>query len=288
MNKQLFKLEHKSILFQSLFEIQIPLSEYSFSNLFLFRAAHNYHIIDIDGDLFISGVTYDNKTYIMPTTTISLSNDKYFQKLIDLLKNHDYIFPIPDEWLCFFPESEFTRISNDDDTDYIYNIEKFRNYAGRKLHSKKNLLNQFIYNYTPSMERFTKENIHIALDLLDMWQSESGIKKNETDYTPCVEAIENFEELKLCGGIFKADEKPAGFLIGEEINSEMYGIHFAKGLKSIKGISQYMFSQCSEIHIGMYKYINLEQDMGKENLRITKSSYLPDTMAKKYRISLKK
>ena len=259
-----------------------------FSNLFLFRTAHNYHILDIDGDLFVSGVTYDGKSYIMPTITISLSNERYLQKLIELLKSHDYIFPIPEEWLYLFPESEFIRISNDVDTDYIFNIDKFRNYAGRKLHSKKNLLNQFVNNYTPSMERFSKDNIHIALDLLDIWQSESGSGKNETDYIPCVEAIENFEKLKLCGGIFKADDKPVGFLIGEEINSEMYGIHFAKGLKSIKGISQYMFSRCSEIHIEMYKYINLEQDMGKENLRNTKTSYLPDTMAKKFRISFKK
>ena len=35
-----------------------------------------------------------------------------------------------------------------------------------------------------------------------------------------------------------------------------------------------------------YKYINFEQDLGKDTLRQAKSTYYPDEMRKKYRVAL--
>jgi hypothetical protein len=92
----------------------------------------------------------------------------------------------------------------------------------------------------------------------------------------------------LCGGIYYADGEPAGFVLGEEVNEETFVLHFAKGRTKFKGVYQYMFNTFAKILPPKYKYLNLEQDLDKENLRVFKSSYVPDAMIKKARVKLRK
>ena len=48
------------------------LSEYSFTNAYLFRKPHNYQVAESDGCTFLYGVTYDNKTYMMPVCPLEI------------------------------------------------------------------------------------------------------------------------------------------------------------------------------------------------------------------------
>ena len=88
------------------------------------------------------------------------------------------------------------------------------------------------------------------------------------------------------GSITPTDE-PAGFVLGEELNETTFVLHFAKARTKFKGIYQYMFNNFAKILPPKYKYLNLEQDLDKENLRVFKSSYVPDVMLKKARVRLK-
>jgi hypothetical protein len=49
-----------------------------------------------------------------------------------------------------------------------------------------------------------------------------------------------------------------------------------------------MFNNFAKILPQKYRYLNLEQDLDKENLRIFKSSYVPHALLRKARVSLKK
>ncbi len=114
------------------------------------------------------------------------------------------------------------------------------------------------------------------------------MKVEETDYRPCLEALDRYEELVLCGGIYYATDEPAGFVLGEELNPETFVLlHFAKAQTMFKGIYQYLFNNFAKILPPPYKYLNLEQYLDKENLRIFKSSYVPDLLLKKTRVKLK-
>jgi hypothetical protein len=48
-----------------------------------------------------------------------------------------------------------------------------------------------------------------------------------------------------------------------------------------------MFNDTAKKLQSRYKYLNLEEDMGNKNLRRTKSSYGPELLLKKYRVSVK-
>lgn len=229
-------LRHKELLYEKLKAIDIPISEYSFPNAYLFRNAHNYEVL-VDKDIFLRGRTYDGYTYLMPTRA---PRDTDVQYLKEMMRTVAFLFPVSEAWLPFFPADDF----------------------------------QFHY-----MEQ--------ALFILDSWQSDAGLSANQTDFLACREALKLYDELALCGGIYYADGEPAGFVAGEELNPETFALHFAKARKKFKGVYQYMFNSFAKILPPKYWFLNFEQDLDKEPLRIAKTSYTPDSMLKKFRVTVK-
>ena len=277
-------LKHKDLLSQRLKNITVPLSEYTFPNLYLFRKNHDYDVI-IDGEVFIRGRTYDGHVYLMPTVDVRTLD---VAALKALMASVDFLFPIPEEWLSAFSPERFDITFAEGDADYLYTVEKMSTYAGRKLHKKRNLMKQFNELYTSEARPLTNEHLDQARAVLDGWLVETGLDAEQTDYGPCREAIDRYEELVLCGGMYYAEGEPAGFVLGEEVNDETYVLHFAKALTKFKGVYQFMFNNFAKILPPKYKYLNLEQDLDKENLRIFKSSYVPDAMVKKARVMLRR
>ncbi|PIQ89129.1 MAG: hypothetical protein COV72_04880 [Candidatus Omnitrophica bacterium CG11_big_fil_rev_8_21_14_0_20_42_13] len=283
MPEEKLTIEHLELLYPRFKKMRSPISEYSFSNLYLFRRIHDYKVIH-DGDIFIKGVSYDKKNFLMPTEDLRSSD---FGKLKKYLARADFLFPVPEEWLSIFNKEEFDVSSMDSESDYMYSTDKISSYRGSKLHKKRNLLKQFLALYKYEACPLTNERLSDARIILDAWQESTRESRDDNDYYACGEALELYEELILCGGIYYAQNQPAGFIIGEELNSETFVIQFAKANIKFKGIYQYMYNTFAKILPAKYKYLNFEQDMGKEALRIAKSSYLPDIMLKKYRVSLR-
>lgn len=289
MNKEKLLLKHGEIISGKLADIDTALSEYSFANLYLFRGKHDYYLIDDNGNLFLSGVTYDDKTFLMPLRDLSeAGNETYFAELIEKSAGYDMIYPIPENWLDTFPSDAFEVSYVENDSDYLYEIEKIASYSGRKLHAKRNLVAQFLRYYKVEILPINKENVPLAIEVLNKWQSESGSDKEQTDFIPCLEALRNMETLNQNGQIFLIDGVPKGFIFGEQYNKEYCVVHFAKADISVKGIYQYMFSVFAQANKEMQcRFINFEQDLGKEGLRATKRSYYPIKLLHKYRIAVK-
>lgn len=276
-------IKHRELLFERLRQITVPIAEYSFPNLYLFRDSHEYEII-IDREVFIKGISYDGHAYIMPTRAVYHMEHDYLRTMMN---DVEFLFPIPEEWLSYFDGGMYDFSYKTGDTDYIYAVEKISTYSGRKLHGKRNLMKQFLRNYKHDVVPLTVEHREEAKDILETWKKESSREVAETDYYPCLEALEKSEELMLCGVIYYAEHKPVGFILGEEINSETFIVHFAKAIRKFKGIYQFMFNSFARILPVTYTYLNFEQDLEQAALRIAKSSYVPDRMVKKLRVSLR-
>lgn len=283
MRSEKLRIEHKGLLVPRLKAVKTSLSEYTFPNLYLFRANHDYEVM-IDKEVFIRGRSYDDRTYIMPTSDVRRIGTAYLK---DLMRAVEFLFPIPEEWLPAFDPAEFDVTFAEGDADYVYTVEKMSTYRGRHLHKKRNLLKQFLELYTHNAQPLTNDRLDEARFILDDWLKTSEMNVDETDYRPCLEALDRYEELVLCGGIYYANDEPAGFVLGEELNPETFVLHFAKARTKFKGVYQYLFNNFAKILPPSYKYLNLEQDLDKENLRVFKSSYVPDLLLKKARVRLK-
>ncbi|MFA5160036.1 MAG: phosphatidylglycerol lysyltransferase domain-containing protein [Candidatus Omnitrophota bacterium] len=274
-------LEHKDLLHDRLKNAGSFFSEYSFANLYLFRGVHDYHVITFPEGIFISGKAYDGSRFLMPTEEL---REAQADAVLGLLKDGEFLFPVPEERLPVFEGKNVSRGFSEDDSDYVYTAEKLSTYKGQKLHGQKNLLNQFLSRYTPEARPLTQDRMNDAREVLEVWQKDVGEEKTATDYFPCREAFEHYDELVLCGGIYYVEGEAAGFIIGEEIRPDMFALHFAKGKRKFKGLYQYIYNQFAKILPKKYAFLNFEQDLGKLALRIAKSSYDPDRVLKKFRV----
>lgn len=283
MKSEKLDFHHKELLYEKLRKIHEPASEYSFSNLYLFRKTHDYEVI-FDKDIFIKGKTHDGKIFLMPTSEISSMDINYIK---EMAQSAEFLFPIPERHLSKFDPNEFEYSFNEGDSDYIYTIEKMRLYPGRHLQNKRNLLKQFVRDYESQAVPLTQDKINDAIAILEQWQKDVEQPPEDTDYFPCLEALQKYDEVVLCGYIYYVNGEPGGFVMGEEINPEMFVLHFAKGKKIYKGLYQYMYNSFANILPDKYKFLNFEQDLGKLALKIAKSSYIPDMMIKKYLVRLK-
>jgi len=278
------RFTHRDLLYERLRTVDTQIAEYSFSNLYLFRDTHEYEVI-LDKELFVKGLSYDGYRYLMPTRIVG---DLQLAYLKSLLAEVDFLFPIPENWLSYFSDTEFSSGYRDGDMDYIYTVDRMSTYHGRALHKKRNLLKQFLKCYKHVAASLSEDRREAALFILQEWQSETGLDIAQTDYLPCREALNLSEQLMLCGGIFYADDEPAGFVLGEQMGTETFVLHFAKARKKFRGVYQYMFNNFARILPAKYRYLNFEQDIDRDSLRSAKASYAPDYMLKKFRVSLRK
>jgi len=260
----------------------LQISDYTFANIYLFRNISNYEFMTMDCGLFVSGQNKQKQSYAM------LLNDPRgcdIQIFNNILNQQRFLFPVPQEWLSFFHEDKFIISCDEGDSDYIYLTEKMAGFKGKQYVRHRNHLNQFLSLFVPESEPISTKNSQDAMIVLQEWQNNSELAPDKTDSEQCSEALQKFSGLALWGTIYYIDSKPAGFIIGEALNKDTFCLHFAKASTKYHGIYEFMFNDTAQRLQSQYKYLNLEEDMGDKNLRRTKSSYGPELLLKKYRIS---
>jgi hypothetical protein len=275
-------LKHRDCLKDRFGQMNLQISDYTFANLYLFRNISNYEFMTMDCGLFVSGQNKQKQHYVMPLNDPRCCDIQTFN---DILNQQRFFFPIPQEWLSFFPEDKFIISCDDSDSDYIYLTEKMASFKGKQYVRHRNHLNQFLSLFVPESEPISANNSHDAMIVLQEWQNNSKLAPDKTDSGQCSEALQKFSGLALWGTIYYIDSKPAGFIIGEALNKDTFCLHFAKASTKYHGIYEFMFNDTAQRLQSQYKYLNLEEDMGDKNLRRTKSSYGPELLLKKYRIS---
>jgi hypothetical protein len=170
-----------------------------------------------------------------------------------------------------------------DNFDYLYRREEMVSLSGRKLHKKKNLVNQFLRNNACVVEPLLAGRVDDALAILEAWRHQQG---SPGDYAAAREALENMESLQLCGGIFYVNDEPVAYSLGEELaQGRMWVTHFEKAVARdrYKGIYQYINQAFVSRLPEKYELVNREQDLGDPGLRQAKESYKPVGFVKKYR-----
>lgn len=277
-------LAHQPFLSARFRQLNLFISDYTFANVYLFRNISRYEILTKDCGSFISAHNYQNQNYVMP---LDNPQDCSADTLRQLLANGSFFYPIPEEWLSFFPEKEFCRSFSDSESDYIYLTANMASFAGKHYTRHRNHLNQFLGAYKPVARHLSPDTMPDGLKILHQWQDECVIVASKTDFSVCEEALRQFSELALWGTVYYIDQEPAGFIIGEALNAETFCLHFAKASKAYHGIYEFMFNDTAKQLESQYKYLNLEEDMGNKNLRRTKSSYGPERILKKYRVCLR-
>lgn len=183
--------------------------------------------------------------------------------------------------------ARFCYSSDAGDSDYIYLRSELASLSGKAFHKKKNHFSKFVRTY-PDYKYYEIGacNIYDAQKVADAWYYEHLQDEDASqlaEYKAIKEALENFKELGLIGGIIYVNDSPCAMTIASKINENTVDVHFEKavGEYALNGGYAAINKLFSEKLDGV-TWLNREEDIGIEGLRKAKLSYRPKIMLKKY------
>lgn len=166
--------------------------------------------------------------------------------------------------------------------DYLCSREDLVNLNGDKFKSKRASCNYFIKNNKFNVFNYSGHFKKACFELFDLWHSQRLENNEENIYQGMIEdsrkclevALNDFAKLNLRGLVVGVGQEVKGFTFGYEINPDIFCVLFEITDLSIKGLAQFIFREFSNTLKG-YKYINIMDDSGLENLKRVKLSYRP-------------
>ncbi len=177
-------------------------------------------------------------------------------------------------------------IYSEDWDDYLYNAEDMVNLRGRKYNGQRNHINKFKKLYPDyRFETINADNAETAKEFTLRFFHSIGKRNDVSDIEEkqLTEQFENWEIYKQHGGILFIGDSVVGISVGELVGDTLI-IHTEKADTSYEGAYP-MLTNCFAKAFAAderCKYINREEDCGEEGLRISKRSYHPVQMIKKY------
>lgn len=268
-----------------------PLSDFNFSNLFIWRFAREISYCLID-EFLILKTCYPNSTpyFFYPFSLGEREREERKAVLEVLLTSYpNTTFKSlsqsqAQELEEFFPK-RFSIAPNRDRFDYVYSIPELIALSGRKYHKKKNHLNKFLQTYPNFVfESITPSNAQEVQSVYERWYEDNPNKDEalESEKMGIFSSLQNLTSLSLIGGLIRIDGEIVAFALGEAVDEESVVMHIEKANTSIQGIYQAINQQFLENAFSSYLWVNREEDLGIEGLRKAKLSYQPHFLLEKY------
>lgn len=265
-------------------QLRAGLSEFTFSNIWLFRHTYDYHLSRFaEGQYILTGTKRGKSFFSCPWGLPEKS------VVDELFSKHDYLKNLNAAQVeaCGAQLAEWGyEVREDrDNWDYLYDSREMATLEGKKFHKKRNHIHQFQAAYPTGFEgrdmdssdRDTQE----TLELLARWQAP---REDKSDYLPSKDAIIHRDELELKGRIWTLNGQTVAFAQGEPTANGAFTIHFEKAMGELRGIYQTIFLDWANLLKETWPLINREQDLGEPGLRQAKETYRPVDFVRKYQV----
>jgi len=282
------------IIFNSYFTKHQPeISEYTFTNLYMWRKHYQFRWTVYNDQLILISPKEPNKLTVFPLMGDDLMTS--LEYLIDLSKKSNLELE-----LIRFPESNLktfkkTGISHEiieerGNWDYVYDRNDLVNLPGKKYANLRKKLNRFKRQFQWSYESLNEFSIESILNMQDEWCGIRACYDDESlneENLGIHEIFTNWKDLKFEGGVIKVDGKIVAYTLGEMLNKETIVVHVEKANPEFNGAYQAVAQQFYYKLDESIKFINREQDLGSPNLRKAKEQYHPIRFVKKYSVKIK-
>jgi len=287
-----FSLEEKPLLEEAFLKFPPVISEFTFTNLFIWRQAYQLRISHLRNSIFLLSDRGDRSFFFPPIG----EGDRVesFRVLLHYLQERG-ISPK----IARTPESMVAQIDwkengmradlDRDQSDYIYLVEDLIKLEGRKYHRKRNHIKQFKEKYSYQYLSLTPEWISECLRLETEWcdlRHCEVVPGLANESVAIKEALTYFDQLNMKAGAILIDGRLEAFTLGEPLNPETVVIHIEKANPAFEGLYPTINQAFLENQWSEYPFVNREQDLGEEGLRRAKESYFPHHMIHKYTITL--
>jgi RimJ/RimL family protein N-acetyltransferase len=167
--------------------------------------------------------------------------------------------------------------------DYIYSGESMRGFSGRKFNGQRNHINFFLKNYPDAVfEPFSNSDKAEIAAFLEEWRVKYIPKKsadaaNELGLDEKFIAKANLDFYRT--GCVRVNGKIIAISLAEKAFGTLI-VHIEKAFRDYGGVNVYMVREFARTY--PTEYVNREDDMADEGLRISKTQYRPAELAGKY------
>ena len=285
-------LQEKSSLDKAFAQFPPVISEFTFTNLFIWRHAYRPKISRLGNLLCLLSEQGKNSFFFPPIGGGDVI--ECFQSLLQYLAGKGALPKI-----ARVPESVVTQIDwkassmkaepDRSQCDYVYLVQDMVDLKGRKYHRKRNHIKQFQEKYSCQYIPLTPEWVPQCLQLQAEWCDLRNCEVNpglHNESLATKEAFTHFEEIGVRGGAILINGKVEAFTLGDPLNPETIVIHLEKANPAYEGLYPTINQAFLKYEGSGFTYVNREQDLGEEGLRKAKESYFPHHMVNKYTISL--
>jgi hypothetical protein len=214
-------------------------------------------------------------------------------ELSDMIRNSGYagnFVSVPEKYTEAHPaiNDRFESVLDEGNSDYLYLSEELAVLSGKKLQKKKNLISQFKRNHSSyRTEMFSDKHIKLCVGLALKWcrdQNDICDEERILELNVLERALGNHKILGLEGLLLFCDYDLAAFTFFSRQNSETADIHFEKYDPAYKGSCQIINQETALYLRSRFRFVNREQDMGKDGLRKAKLSYAPEKILPTFKL----
>jgi hypothetical protein len=271
--------DDKSRIDAALRQAPMTLSDYNFTNLWMWQSLRNYEIANVDNFLCIR-FTSDGKTiHLYP---IGLGSRRQLIATLSAPPNFT-MRAVPEAGIDELRDLPLSIHEEPEHFDYIYSYEALLNLSGNQYQPKRNFIHQFESRYAYEYHPLSAELIPAIKIVEEKWLREHPHRSENMDHEhdAVMRALDSFEALKLLGGALLVDGSVVAYTFAEYITEEMLLIHVEKALHGYKGGYQTVNQQLLK-HLKVVPFVNREEDLGVEQLAHAKHSYHPVRLDKKF------
>ncbi|HTZ11937.1 MAG TPA: phosphatidylglycerol lysyltransferase domain-containing protein [Candidatus Margulisiibacteriota bacterium] len=292
MRLETISLKDKVIFNRFLGKRTHELSVYSFANIYIWKALFDVSWALIKDSLCVFFRDNTGSFMYLPPLKEELSPavvDECFRIMDRYNKNREVsrIENIEESGLRWYQEKGY--LSRPKFGEYLCTREDLTGLIGNKFKSQRAAYNQFIKNYGYQYQPYLESDKEACLGLYSEWMG--GREANNPDpvyrgmlkdsFSALKILLEAYPYLNLEGRVVRVAGKMRGFTFGFAINRESFCILYEVTDLKVRGLSQFIFRQfCRELE--NYRFINIMDDSGLENLKKTKFSYRPRRLVASY------
>ncbi len=269
-------------------------SEWTFTNLFIWRSRYGFRWYARANHLLILCAPEDEEPYFLQPVGAGSRGEVVRTLLRWLREEKESQSPRierADQRLASELQGaqDFTIQPDRDQFDYVYRTEDLIKLAGKKYHSKKNHVNRLYRTHAFKYAPLTQEHVMACSKLAETWCQWRRCEEDMNlldEWEAVEEALSNLTALKLTGGVILIDGRVEAFTLGELLNRQTAVVHIEKANPEIPELFAVINQQFCEKAWQDVSFVNREQDLGEAGLRKAKLSYHPNHLAEKFRIEL--
>lgn len=244
---------------------------YTFPTLFSWQEEEDYSVCFSDSAFLVKNGARGANAYLAPCGT----EDGVCSMMNALFESGSFELSFVSDTDKALLENRFPgRIRFEEcrnDFPYLYDRLAQVELAGKQYKKLRHKINHGKDSYNWEIEEISESNFRSAIEINRVWQSATDTQT--TDCPAADRALENFRALDMCGFLFRADGKDAGYVLGSFINSSTFDINFCKML--IPETDCYIKWETYRLLPDSVTTVDCEEDMGLEGLRLHKMQRLP-------------